>query len=197
MKLKRLLVIILVTGLLAAYYILGTDYGAQRRQKAALASQITVATQQLAQIPPPPTDLDTRLAAASAELDTVQNAFPGQLNSTLIVNAILKLAEETGVKAVPMVTQPWSTESVNEIDYPVFRLNVAIKGTFAQLADFLSRLENGEPGTLVITDFKVDRITGPPADEGETDDAAPVDASLDIAVYARPGVPELSPKGGK
>jgi hypothetical protein len=194
MNFKKLLVIILVAGLLAAYYILGTGYGEQRRQQAALASQIAGATQQLALIPPPPADLETRQAAASANLDAVKNTFPGQLNSTWIVNDILQLADKTGVKAVPMITQPWSIESVNQGDYPVFRLNIALKGTFNQVANFINRLENGEPATLVIDDFKVDRVTGPPADEGETDGEVLVEASLDIAVYARPLIPEPSPE---
>ena len=101
---------------------------------------------------------------------------------------VLKLAEATGVKAIPMITQPWATERVNETDYPVFRLNIAAKGTFTQLADFLSRLENGEPGTLVIVNLKVDHVTGLPGDEEKTGDIIEVDASLDIAVYARPSV---------
>jgi hypothetical protein len=188
MKFRKLLVIILVVGLLVVYYVLGTDYREQRHKHAALASQIAGAAQQLALIPPSPTDLEPRQAAASAGLDKEKNTFPAQMNSTRLVNAILKLAEAAGVKAIPMITQPWATASVNQTDYPVFRLNIAAKGTFTQLADFLSRLENGEPGTLVISNLKVDRVTGPPANEGETGDTIEVDASLDIAVYARPSV---------
>jgi hypothetical protein len=188
MKYRKLLIIILVVGLLVVYYVLGTDYREQRQQKAALAAQIAGAAQQLALIPPPPTDLEPRQAAASAGLDMEIKSFPTRMNSTWIVNAILKLAEATGVKAVPMITQPWATERVNQTDYPVFRLNIAAKGTFTQLADFLNRLENGEPGTLVISNLRVERVTGPPGDEGETGDTVRVDTSLDIAVYARPSL---------
>ncbi len=186
MKIRKLLVIILVVGLLVVYYVLGTDYREQRSKNAALASKLAAAAQQLAQTTPPPIDLEQRQAAASAGLDKEKNTLPARMNSTRIVNAILKLAEATGVKAVPMVTQPWATESVNRIDYPVFRVNIAAKGTFPQLADFLNRLETGEPGTLVIANLKIDRVTGPPGDEAETGDIIEVESSLDIAVYARP-----------
>jgi hypothetical protein len=189
MKFTKLLVIILVAGMLVVYYILGTGYSEQRRQKAALTAEIAGATQQLALIPLTPTDLEHRLAAAGADLDTARNAFPTQLNSTRIINAILILAEESGVKAVPVITQPWSMVSVNEVDFPIFRLNVAVKGSFTRIANFISRLENGEPETMVIGDLKVDRVAGPPADESETSVGLTVEASLDIAVYARPPIP--------
>jgi len=182
MKFSRLLVIILVVGLLAAYGILGTKYGERQRQKVALASQIAGVTGQLALILLPPADLEQRQTAAAAALDSVINAFPATSNSTWIVNTVLKLAEATGVKAVPMATQPWTVESVHQIDFPVFRLNVAVKGTFTQFTDFVSRLETGWPETLVIAELRVETVPGPVANE--------VDASLDIAVYARPAVPE-------
>jgi hypothetical protein len=187
MKLGKIPIILLVVGLLAGYYVLGTDYREIRHKYAALASQIAGEGQQLALIPPAPTDLGLRLDAVRSNLDMEINTFPAQLNTTLIVNDILKLAEATGVKAIPLITRPWATESVNQTDYPVFRLNLAVKGTFAHLSDFLNRLENGEPGTLVITDLKIDRVTGLPVAE-ETGDATEVEGSLDIAVYARPSV---------
>jgi hypothetical protein len=144
------------------------------------------ATQQLAQLSPPPADLAQRQAAASANLDMEKSVFPAQLNSTQIINVILKLAEATGVKAIPMITQPWTTVSVHQTDYPVFRLNIAANGTYAQLADFINQLENGEPGTLVIEDLKVVRTIGVSSNETEAGDTLPVDAALSIAIYGRP-----------
>jgi Tfp pilus assembly protein PilO len=186
MKFRRLFVIILVAALLAVYYIYGTDYRERHNNNAALASQIAGATQQRAQITSPPADLEQRQAAASVSLDTEKNAFPAQLNSTRIVNAILQLAEATGIKAIPMVTQPWTTESVNETNYPVFRLNIAAKGTYVQLADFINRLENGEPATLVIGDLTVVRVTGLSSGKTGAGDTMAVDATLNIAIYGRP-----------
>jgi hypothetical protein len=186
MKFRKLLVIILVAALLAVYYLYGTDYRERRHNNAALTSQIAGASLQLAQIPPSPADIKQRQAAASANLDKEKSAFPAQLNSTQLVNVILKLAETTGVKAIPLITQPWTTVTVNETDYPVFRLNIAANGTYAQLIDFINRLETGEPETLVIGGLTVVRVTGLSANETETGDARPLDANLSMAIYGRP-----------
>jgi hypothetical protein len=188
MRLRRLLTVVLVLCLLAIYYFIGTDYRKQRRENAALASQISGATEQLAQIPPPPADLAQRQAVATADLQAALNVFPAQLNSTRLVDGILKLAEASGVRAIPVITQPWTAVSVNGTDYPVFRLNIDVKGTYAQVAVFISLLENSEPATLVIEDLTMERVEGSSASENDTTDAVPVDAVLNIAVYARPTV---------
>ena len=186
MKTKKLLIILVVAALLVVYYLYGTDYQDRRNINAALASQIAGAKEQLSQIPPPPGDIAQRQAAASASLDMEKSVFPAQLNSTQLVNAILKLAEAAGVKAVPVVTQPWATESVNQTDYPVFRLNIAAKGTYAQLADFINRLESGEPKTLVIEDLAVEWAGGLSPGKTEAGDTLLVDANLNITIYGRP-----------
>ncbi|MGD0795351.1 MAG: GspMb/PilO family protein [Dehalococcoidales bacterium] len=188
MKLRKPLTVVLMLVLLAVYYILGTDYRKQRHENAALAAQVSGATEQLAQIPAPPADLEQRQAAADAGLEAEINVFPANLNSTRIVNDILKLAEATGVKAIPVITQPWTVVSVNETDYPVFRLNIDVKGTYAQVAGFISLLENGEPATLVIEDLTMERVDGPSLNGSETGDTVPVDTILNIAIYARPTV---------
>ncbi len=186
MKTRKLPIVILVIVLLVVYYLLGTDYLKQRRGHEALASQIDGATSTMAQMPPPPTDQETRLTAAQADMDAVRNAFPARLNSTRIIDTILKLAEDIGLRAIPLVTQAWKTESVNDISYSVFRLNVAAAGTFTQLSDFLNQLESGELETLVIEYLTVARASESPEEENTPGDAIFVNASLDIAIYAQP-----------
>jgi hypothetical protein len=188
MKLKTMLSILLVVGLFTGYGILLTDYRNLHQDNAALTSQIAAAGQQLALIPPAPSDLSLRLEAARAALEGEKDSFPAQLNSTRIVNDILNLGETTKVKTIPLSTRPWAAESANQTTYPVFRLSMALNGTFVHLSDFLDRLENSGSGTLVITNLKIDSVTGPPADEGETGDALDVSCDMDIAVYARPSL---------
>ena len=195
MKTRKPLIIILVVALLAVYYILGTDYLKQRREHEALASQITEATRTLAQIPSPPADLEQRLIAARTGLETANNTLPDKLNSTRIVDAILRLADDVGVKAIPLVTQPWTTEDVNGEDYSVFHLNVAATGTFTRLSSFLSRLENGEFETLVMEYVIVDSVDAPFRGEGDYGNTFQVDAGLEIAVYSRPPATEIEGKG--
>jgi hypothetical protein len=179
---RQILIIILAAILLAAYYSIGTGYLKQRHEYVALASQITGATGKLAEIPPPPADLDQRLADAQANLDAVKNSLPGQMNSTAMVNSILEIAEGVGVKAIPLVTQPWTTQSIGDHDYSVFRFGVSATGTFTQLANFLKQLETGELDTLVIENLSLYRIPEPAGAGNEI----PVKADLEIAVYARP-----------
>jgi hypothetical protein len=192
MKFRTLLVIILIAGLLTVYYFFGTDYLKERRDNAATAPQIAAAKAQLAQIPSHPNDIARRRDAASANLTKEKNAFPSWLNSTLLVNAILKLAEASEVKAIPVITQPWAIESAGGINYPVFRLNIAVNGSYIQIADFINRLESEEPETLVIGDLKVVWATGqiPGDNEAGADDLP--EASIDIAIYSRPVFAEIN-----
>lgn len=180
MKTRRLLIVILAIATLVVYFIMGTDYRQEGQSGEALAAQINQAAQELAQIAPTPTDLAARLAAAEDSLAAAQNAFPERPGSTEIIDTILKLAEDTGVDAVPLVTQPWMEEFVNEEVYTVFRLNITASGTFAGLLAFLGQLETGGPGTLVVTELAMER------DVAAGNDDIYVNASVDIALYARP-----------
>ena len=181
MKSKLILtfLIIAIIALLAVYYFLEMDYLRQRQGHEALAAQINEVTRTLAKTPQPPQDLEQRLAAAQASLAAAQRDLPRDLNSTQDINAILKLAEDCQVRIIPLVTSPWSLENIGE-GYHVFRLNMAVKGSFSELTKFVSQLEKGEFGTLVVEHLSVTRSTKPP--EGET---IPVTASLDLAIYTQ------------
>jgi hypothetical protein len=163
------------------YYLMTTDYLEQRRVNNALTSQIGEAIQVRAAIPPPPTDLEQRLSAAQNALETARNEFPDQLNTTRIIDAILRLAEAIGVKAIPVITQPWTVESVSDQIYSVFRLSVTATGAYARLVDFINRLETSEPKSLVIESLTADRTT-----EIYEQDATMFEARLEIVVYTRP-----------
>ena len=179
---KKLTYTIIIIVLLAVYYLLftsGIDYMKQREQHPVLASQIADVAQKLAQTPEPPQDLEQRLAAAKESLAAEQRAFPDNLNSTQIINTILKLADECQVRAIPLITQPWSMENIGE-GYHVFHLTVTASGGYSQLVQFVSQLENGELETLVIQNLNVMRIAGPT--DGET---IPFTASLYLAIYTQ------------
>lgn len=183
MKTRKLLIILLVAALLVVYYLLGMGYLKQHQENEALASQINKATQTLAQMPKPPDDLESRLAEAQASLETVKNSFPRTMNSTRIINAILKLADNCEVKAIPLTTQPWKKVDISDHSYFVFRLNVAVTGTFAQLVSFLSELENGEPRTLIVEDLSVNRVARPSGEQGAPEGTIFINANLDLAIY--------------
>ena len=182
---NKLLITLLIIILLAVYYLFGTDYMKQRKQHEALTSQITDVSQTLAQIPKPPQDLEKRLAAAQASLDTAKSAFPNKMTSTQIINTILKLANDIEVKAIPLITQPWSMEKVGEHDYHVFRLNVAVQGSFSQLVSFLGKLENGELKTLIVEDLSITKLSEQSKQGSIPEGTIPISASLDLAIYTQ------------
>lgn len=155
-----------------------TGYLQERRENKSLVSRITGTEQMLALIPESPPDLQQRLSAARAGYQAAREEFPLPLDTTGIIDGILKIADETGVKAIPLITQPWTPESVGGHPYSVFRLSVTATGDFTELAGFINRLESGEPRTLVIESLLADRITESPE--------ALFAAKMEIAVYARP-----------
>ena len=189
MKTRKSLIIILIVVLLAAYYLLGTDYLKQHRENGALASQTKKAEQTLAQIPHPPDDLAQQLASAQASLEAIKNSLPPRMSSTVIINTILKLADECQVKAIPLITQAWTTEEYGDYSYDVFRLNVAVTGTFLQLTNFASELENGELKTLTLENLSIARAPEQPEIKNSPE-VTLVNASLNLAVYTRTPVNE-------
>jgi hypothetical protein len=193
-KKGKLLIILLIVALVVAYYLFGTGYLKLRQENEALASEITSVTGNLMQIPSPPADLEQRLAAAQAAFNATKNEFPEKLNTTQIVNTILELADDVGVKAIPLVTKSWTTESINQHDYSVFRFDVVIRGTSEQLAGFLRRLEHDEIETLVIENLSVNKENEASVKVSISKAATRINASLSIAVYAQSPVAEPEEK---
>ena len=185
MNTKKLLIPLLIAVLLVVYYLLGTGYLKLRQDNTALASEITDVTQALAEIPASPADLEQRLATARTSLDATINEFPGKLNTTMIVNNILELADDGGVKAIPLSTQPWAIERYGDYDFYVFRLNLAAMGTSAQLVCFLTQLENGEMPTLIIENLSVNKESEMSVAESISESTTQIEANLDIAVYCQ------------
>ncbi len=186
----KLLIAILIIMLLVVYAYFGMGYVRERKEHEALTSQITDISQTLAQIPAPPQDLEQRLETVRASLVAEQSAFPSKMNSTQIIYTILKLANDCEVKAIPLITQPWSMENVGEHDYHVFRLDVAVEGSFSQLVSFLSKLENGEFKTFIVEDLSVTRVTEQSEGQTVTEGTIPVTTSLDLAIYTQPTASE-------
>jgi len=176
MKSWKWLVITLTIALLVVYYILGMDLLKQRRQNADLASQVEEMTAALSMLPDNTADLEQQLADARADLAAAESSFSGDTNDTRIINDILRLAQKTGVKAIPLSTRPWLIESIGTRDFAVFHLTLSVAGDLNHLEDFMSQLENGAPVAMVIRYLKVERA---PADSG-----AAIQVNIDIAIYA-------------
>ena len=156
MRIKPIVILASVI-LVAAYAYLGTGYMKQRQEHEILTTQITDATQALAQVAEPSQDLEQRLADAEAKLNAVEGSFPARVNSTQVINSILSLAGRCNVTAIPLVSEPRSTENIKEHVYPVFRLNVTVKGSYSQIYKFVSELGTGEYETLIVEDLRITR----------------------------------------
>ena len=187
---SRLAIVILVIILVVVYYRLGMDYMNQRQEQEVLTSQITEVTQALGEIPQPTQNLEQLLEAAQANLAVEQSVFPSQVNTTRVIDTILRLAAECEVKAIPLVTDPWSIENIGEHSYYVFRLNVAVEGSFSQFIIFVSKLENGKFDTLIVENISVTRLSQQSEEESTEDESVaeetiPIMASLDIAIYTQ------------
>jgi len=185
-RIKSLTALLLTIGaIVVVYYLLGMGYVKERREQEALTSQITEVTQVLAQTPEPPQDMEQQLEAAKARLSAAERSFPIGVNSTQVIDTILKLAENSQVSAIPLVTRPWTMENVGGHDCYVFRLNIVVKGDFSQLLTYLNKLEKGDYKTLIVEDLSLVRATGQP-DEGVIAwEAIPVTANLNLAIYSR------------
>ncbi|MFC1914610.1 hypothetical protein ACFLXF_04995 [Chloroflexota bacterium] len=183
MKYKLIIAFIIIV-LLVGYGLLGIDYVKQRQGHDALAVSMAEMARELQQIPAPAQNLEQRLAAAAASLAATQSAFPAKPNSTQIINRILKLADECQVKAIPLVTQQWSSEKAGK-GYLAFGLQLTVQGRFDQFVDFMNQLENGEFDTLVIEDLSVTKVTNKAEGKALPDTTSPIKANLDVAIYAR------------
>jgi len=183
---KRLLAIVLAIFLIAVYAFFGVDYLDQEAQKEVLTRGISDAREALALIAELPKDTEERLATAQAGLTAVQNEFPTEIDTTLVVSTILRLGEECGVKVLPLVTEAWSGNEVGGHEYPVFRVEIDVEGAFIDTMDFLSMLESTEFKTLILGDLNISSI-GEPLGERDLDgETSLMMTNLELAVYVRP-----------
>jgi Tfp pilus assembly protein PilO len=186
MKTRNILIIVLIVALAVVYYLIVSDYLKQGDQKETLEAQVSAATGTLALIPQPPADLEAQLSAAQDGLEAVQDSFAINTNTTRLVNGILELAVASGVKAIPLATQPWVIESVSNQSYSVFRIELEVTGNYPQLVNFLNQLENSEPKTLIIEYFIVDTAPGSSLLDSSARNTLPVTAIVKLAIYAPP-----------
>lgn len=180
MKSKSIIafLIIALVVLLGVDGFLGMDYLKKRQENGVLTSQIAEVNQKISQTPLPPQGQEQKLAEAEASLADAQRALPKDINSTRVINAILKLADACQVKAIPLSTTPWSAENIGK-GYYVFRLNMVVSGSFPQVTSFIGKLKSGEFESLAVESLKVSRV---PASSGDT---VSVTANLGLAVYTR------------
>ena len=175
---------IFVLFILACFLLV--DYTNQYREQELLEAQIADATRALGHqaMPLSNEELELQLAQMGESLWAEMESFPLKMNSTVLIDDILKLADENGLQATPLITEPWSIGTVGEHDYNIFRFNLAVRGTFSEVVALVSKLEDGRFKTLVLEGVTVTV----PEDSlgGSAEGSMPVEASLSLAVYTLP-----------
>jgi len=182
---KTIIITFVIVILLAVNYLFGMEYFKQRQEHDPLTSQITDITRTLAQIPEPPQDLEQRLETARSLIIAERNTFPDRINSTQVINSILRLADDHQVKVIPLSTSPPSIEVFGEHEYYVFRLNITLEGKFQHLVSFVNELGQGESQILTVAALAVTRVENQHEEEAAIEEDIHVTASLELAVYAR------------
>jgi hypothetical protein len=182
---NKLAIILISIILLVVYGLLGMDYLKQNSEHEKLLSEIEEIEQSQEALPEPSTYYAEQLAIVQATLAAEGETIPSEINSSDVIDTILSLADDIGVKAIPLITQPWMDVHIGQNAYNVLRINVDIQGAFSLVKNYVSRLESGVFQTLIIENLivNVDYGDGEVAYDG---DATPVVASLDLAVFTQP-----------
>jgi hypothetical protein len=175
MKAWKWLTVIIIMALLAGYYIFATGLLKENRRNGDLIAQINSQTELLAAMPDTTSDTEVRLSAARADLAAAENAFYGETNDTRIVASILRLAEVSGVKAIPLSSLPWASEQIEGYSYSVFYITFSVTGDSLHLQSFIGGLGTSEINTLGVKKLQLLRDSVEPGDN--------VTADIDIAVY--------------
>jgi hypothetical protein len=175
MKIWKWLVALLILIVLAAYTYLGMGYLTQNSHTKAKLSELSGLRAVLSMIPEIPADLTERLAAARAELAAAESAFAGEMDGNVIIDTVLRLADEAGVKGVPLSSHPQAEEQISNRNFSVFHLSVEVTGNFQQIRDFLELLESSGLNTMTVNYLKVVRASANPD--------AMMTADLNLAVY--------------
>lgn len=182
---NKLAIILISVILLVVYGLLAMDYMKQGSEHEELLSEIEGIEQSREAIPEPSTYYAEQLALVQATLAAEGQTIPSGINSSDVIDMILNLADDIGVKAIPLIAQPWMDVHVGQNEYNVLRINVDVQGSFLLVKDYISHLESGEFQTLIVESLIVNVDYGD-GEEVYAGDATPVVANLDLAVFASP-----------
>jgi len=187
LTMSKLSLMILLVGVLVVYCFSVIDYMKCRSANETLTTQLSDSSQTLEKLPSPATDLQARLATTEAMLSAEQDAFPDEINSNKLINDILELADNFKVTAVPLQTYAWAIEKFGKNDYPVFTIDLQVRGDLGDALQFIEALENGEYETIVVKQTRVitleddeDKIIA-----GTNDGSLPVIISMSVSVYTQ------------
>ena len=142
MKPSSLVLIIGVAALLADAW-LGVTYFQEQRAKESLASQLDVAGESPGE-DAPTASLQERRAAAEAQLNDEEAAFPDKVASATTVGYLLQLSQQCGVDILDMKTQPGKDLRRGNSVYSALSIHMQVQGGLSELQTYMSTLERAE-----------------------------------------------------
>ncbi len=164
----------------------------QQRQHDALALEIEAARQALVAYGDAGGPQGQRTSAETA-LVAAEAALPSRLNGPGVVGALIRLAEETGLRVSDVKTVAGKEQQVGEHTFAALSVHVQIEGTLSALRAFVSKFESGGLRAARLDELSITGIAQPPApgaelslDElGTPEGPTSLVASLDYSVFAR------------
>lgn len=180
MNRMKLLVLIPIVIVLAAYAYLGIEYAGNKRARDRLVGEIGQAQEAMTEAGQVPKSLDELLSEARATLAAVQDELPDEVDTTGVIGSILEIASRAGLGVFPLTTSPMAAEVAGENEYQVFNLGLEVAGSYDQIVSFVADLEDGGIKGLAVQGLTL----------SEAPDGGIMTARLSLAVYAHTGDPE-------
>lgn len=168
------LVIIGVIAIVCAAF--GIVYLREGQTQQGLSSQIALANEMLQQMSTE--QLAEELEQVQAHLDEVQGSIPSEseVQDADIIAAIYEVASQTGVEVANIQVVAVTSEKVGETTYKVLSFKVVVRGTLAQVLNFISALDSEREGleTLILSKAWINQSGGT------------CSSTVDFGIYMRP-----------
>ena len=188
--------------LVAAYGVVGFAVRAERQRQADLEQQIVPILTAVAAQREGAAVLPTRqaeLATLQAQRDEYQFVIPSEVDSTEVLAHIVATAAAQGVNLRQVEARDPVTVTVGANTYWVLEYDVQVEGDLAAVSAFLTALESGPIGTLVLDQVQVEARPTPTATPSSVSPSGtpvpappPYRATLRVQVYTRSAGPEGS-----
>jgi hypothetical protein len=172
--------VIAVIALIAVNFLMWKDYFAEKSQIEVLQNQVVSVNELAAQVPQPPSDLESQLQQAQADLAAALQVFPANVDRNDVVAFILETAEACEVEMIPLISDGLETEFTGS-SYYVLKYSGTVTGTLINASNFITLLRNGDFPTMIVTGCVVERVTGVGTDVPDSDIEVTID--LSIALY--------------
>lgn len=183
--------------LLAAYGVIALAIRAERQRQTDLEQQIGPIQTAIALQREGAAVLPTRqaeLATLQAQRDAFQFTVPSEVDSTEVLAHIVTTAAAQGVNLRRLEAHDPSTVTVGAGVYWVLGYEVQVEGDLSAVSAFLTALESGPIGTLVLDEVRLEArptptFTPPSSPDALAPSPLPYRATLIVRVYAREAGP--------